>query len=115
MKKGKQISLKKWAVPSIYADDSSKNRVDDLIICDENQENEAAEIVLKTVGIESLQKQLEEEKERNQKLQQEIDIKNEHIQNLTHDLNTFKMNLLAQFAVTASQDVKVKYSLLPLF
>lgn len=116
---GKNISLKKLAVPSIYVTDECVDHTDEQY---EYRDNEATEIITEPEAvdslqqeadvIETLQQQIQEEKKKNEKLQHEIDEKNEQIKHLSHDLKTFEMNSLARFAVTASQNTKVIYSLL---
>lgn len=104
-RQGKQISrlnLKKTAVPSIFG-------LKDDVGLEADEDRRATQIVdvLLETEIDSLERLLDEEKKKNEKMQQKINQKNHAIQNLSNELMKFKQNDLAKFAVQAYQNVEV--------
>lgn len=101
------ITLKKTAVPSVFAQTDCVDYVDPVNFVEPNDENEASQDVDVLLETNSLQQHLNEEREKNERMQQEMDEKKYLIQKLTNDLNKFQNNSLAQFAVRASENVEV--------
>lgn len=113
LRRGKEISriaLKKTAIPSIFVQNKNVGPVNCAEeLCGYEEDHGATQFVdiLSETEIDSLTRQLVEEREKNEQLQQEIDKKSHLIQNLSNDLNKFQKNALAQFAVRAHQNVEV--------